>query len=206
MVSSIPLPPTQRTLDTGVLDLGNAQAPPLSRPKRRPSHHQAQRSRHPRTSTKPPKVRRQANSSAAETRPARHAAAYQGRHRRDRRHPHRPVHTGAQKRHRPASRIQDRTFGERYRLLRATSSTARCRRTGTRPKPIRIASMDKSTTILFDIDRDGIPSNARIETRSGSPSSRSLRHARGAACRRLRPPALQGNHITVEYTFHFRPQ
>jgi protein TonB len=65
--------------------------------------------------------------------------------------------------------------------------------------------MDKSATIVFDIDHDGVPSNARVETRSGSPSLdlsalRAVQRVDGFG------PLPAGNRITVEFTFHFRPQ
>ena len=65
--------------------------------------------------------------------------------------------------------------------------------------------MDKSATILFDIDRDGTPTNARVETRSGSPSLdmsalRAVQRVDGFG------PVPSGSKVTVEFTFHYRPQ
>jgi protein TonB len=67
------------------------------------------------------------------------------------------------------------------------------------------ASTGKSTTIVFDINREGIPSNARVESPSGSPSldlsaMRAVQRVDGFG------PLPQGDHVTVEYTFHFQPQ
>ncbi len=64
------------------------------------------------------------------------------------------------------------------------------------------ASNGKSVTLVFDINRDGTPSNARVETRSGSSSldlsaMRAVQRVEGFG------PLPQGGHITVEYTFHF---
>ena len=67
------------------------------------------------------------------------------------------------------------------------------------------ASQGKSTTIVFDIERDGSPANVRVETRSGSPS---LDTAASRAVQLVDSFGLlpAGDHITIEYKFDFRQQ
>ena len=100
--------------------------------------------------------------------------------------------------------VQDRTFGARfaYYVNIVNNKVAQNWYTA---EADPIASLGKSTTIVFDINREGVPSNARVETRSGSPSldlsaMRAVQRVDGFG------PLPQGDHITVEYTFHFQPQ
>ena len=65
--------------------------------------------------------------------------------------------------------IQDRSFGERYAYY-VNIVNSKVSQNWYKSEADPLASMDKSATIIFDIDRDGVPSNARVETRSGSPS------------------------------------
>lgn len=67
------------------------------------------------------------------------------------------------------------------------------------------ASMGKSVKIIFDINRDGTPSNIRIETSSGSPS---LDLSAIHALQRIDTfgPLPTGNKQTVEDTFTYHPQ
>ncbi len=100
--------------------------------------------------------------------------------------------------------VQDRSFGERYAYY-VNIVNSKVSQNWYKSEADPLASMDKSTTILFDIDREGVPSNARVETRSGSPSLdlsalRAVQRVDGFG------PLPQGNRITVEFTFHFRPQ
>ncbi|MHB8888439.1 MAG: TonB family protein [Acidobacteriaceae bacterium] len=66
-------------------------------------------------------------------------------------------------------------------------------------------SNGRRTTVLFDITRDGSPTNVRIETPSGSPSlDASALHA----VQRVNnfgplPAGYNGSHITVEYYFDY---
>ena len=67
------------------------------------------------------------------------------------------------------------------------------------------ASEGRRVTIVFDIDRDGLPSNARISARSGSSTLdtsalRALQRVEGFG------PLPTGDHITVEYSFDYRKQ
>ena len=65
------------------------------------------------------------------------------------------------------------------------------------------ASMNKSVTVLFDIQRDGSVSNLHVETRSGSSTLdtaalRAIQHLDNF------PQLPEGNSITIEYKFDYR--
>ena len=66
------------------------------------------------------------------------------------------------------------------------------------------SSEGKSVLIAFDIQRDGTPTNLRVETRSGSPS---LDNAALRAIQRIDTfgDLPEGDHITIEYKFDYRP-
>ena len=65
--------------------------------------------------------------------------------------------------------VQDRTFGNRYAYyLKIVSNTVAQNWETYEADPA--TSQGKRVTILFDINRDGVPENIRIETKSGSPS------------------------------------
>ncbi len=67
------------------------------------------------------------------------------------------------------------------------------------------SSQGKSVTILFDINRDGTPSNIRVETPSGSPSlDLSVIHALQSVA--TFGPLPTGDKQTVEDTFTYHPQ
>jgi protein TonB len=67
------------------------------------------------------------------------------------------------------------------------------------------SSNGRKATVLFDISRDGTPSNVRIETPSGSPT---LDISALHAVQRVNnfgplPPGYNGSYITVEYYFDY---
>jgi protein TonB len=100
--------------------------------------------------------------------------------------------------------VQNRTFGARFAYYVNIVNRMVAQNWYTQEAD-PIASNGKSVTIVFDINREGIPSNARIETRSGSPTldtsaMRALQRVDGFG------PLPQGDHITVEYTFNYRRQ
>ncbi len=104
----------------------------------------------------------------------------------------------------PPSRSQDRTFGARFAYYVNIVNRTVAQNWYTQEADPR-ASEGKRVTIVFDIDRDGIPSNARIGSRSGSPSLdtsalRALQRVEGFG------PLPAGDHITVEYSFDYRQQ
>ena len=100
--------------------------------------------------------------------------------------------------------VQDRTFGARYAwyLQQISAKVAQNWYTQEADPP---ASQGKRVTLLFDIQRDGTPTNVRIETRSGSATldssaTHALQRVEGFG------PLPAGNQITVEYTFDYRQQ
>jgi protein TonB len=97
--------------------------------------------------------------------------------------------------------VQDRTFGSRFAYYVNIVNRTVAQNWFTQEADPR-ASVGKSVTVLFDIDRAGTPSNPRIETRSGSPS---LDQSALRAVQRVEGfgPLPAGDHITVEYTFHY---
>ena len=98
--------------------------------------------------------------------------------------------------------VQDRTFGNRYAYyVKIVSQIVAQNWSTLEADPI--ASQGKRVTILFDINRDGVPQNIRIETKSGSPSlDASALHA----LQRIDSfgPLPAGDHITVEYAFDYK--
>ena len=202
MVSSIPLPPTQRTLDTGVLT-SEAPSPAPVTAKEKTEAAPAPDSIAIPEKAKPPKIADKPTPA-----PPKHVQPVTP--------PPTKAVTGdtagiriAQstvelKNGTSSVSIQDRSFGERYAYY-VNIVNSKVSQNWYKSEADPLASMDKSTTILFDIDREGIPSNARVETKSGSPSLdlsalRAVQRVDGFG------PLPSGNRITVEFTFHFRPQ
>jgi protein TonB len=202
MVSSIPLPPTQRTLDTGVLTSeAPSPAPVTAKEKTEPPPS-------PKEIAIPEKIKPPKVADKPTPAPPKHVQPITP--------PPDKAVTGETAGIRIAQStletkngtssvsIQDRSFGERYAYY-VNIVNAKVSQNWYKSEADPIASMDKSATILFDIDHDGVPSNVRIETRSGSPSldlsaQRAVQRVDGFG------PLPQGNRITVEFTFHFRPQ
>jgi protein TonB len=202
MVSSIPLPPTQRMLDTGVLTSEAPSPAPVTAKEKTESAPTPDSVAIP-DKLKPPKVADKPTPA-----PPKHVQ------------PITPDPTKAVtgetagiriaqstlevKNGTSSVSIQDRSFGERYAYY-VNIVNSKVSQNWYKSEADPLASMDKSTTILFDIDREGVPSNARVETRSGSPSLdlsalRAVQRVDGFG------PLPSGNRITVEFTFHFRPQ
>jgi protein TonB len=203
MVSSIPLPPTQRTLDTGVLTSEAPSPAPVVTKERTEPPPNPKEVAIPEKITKPIKTAEKPTPA-----PPKHIQPVTP--------PPTKAVTGETAGIRIAQStmelkngtssvsIQDRSFGERYSYY-VNIVNSKVSQNWYKAEADPAASMDKSTTILFDIDRDGVPSNARVETRSGSPSLdlsalRAVQRVDGFG------PLPQGNRITVEFTFHFRPQ
>ncbi len=204
MVSSIPLPPRQKTVDTGVLASEKTSAAPApAKEKTEP----------------PPSPKEVAIPTKAQPKPAKVA---------ERPMPEPPKHpqpappqpqkatTGEtagiriaqstmQLKNGTASvSVVDRTFGARFAYYVNIVNRTVAQNWYTQEADPR-ASEGKRVTIVFDIDRDGLPSNARIESRSGSPSLdtsalRALQRVEGFG------PLPAGDHITVEYSFDYRQQ
>jgi protein TonB len=185
MVSSLPLPPKQRELDTGVL---TSEAPkpdeiPLPEKKVKPIK-QA-----PEPTPAPPK-----HPQPAPTQPTKAVTGETAGIRI-------PQATLELKNGTASAMVQDRTFGTRFAYYVNIVNRTVAQNWYTQEADPR-ASQGKSVTVLFDIDRSGAPSNARVETRSGSPS---LDQSALRAVQRVEGfgPLPAGDHITVEYTFHY---
>jgi periplasmic protein TonB len=202
MVSSIPLPPTQRTLDTGVLTSeAPSPAPVTAKEKTEPPPS-------PNEVAIPGKIKPPKVADKPTPAPPKHVQPVTP--------PPTKAVTGETAGIRIAQStlelkngtssvsIQDRSFGERYAYY-VNIVNNKVSQNWYKSEADPVASMDKSTTILFDIDHDGVPSNVRVETRSGSPSldlsaQRAVQRVDGFG------PLPSGNRVTVEFTFHFRPQ
>jgi protein TonB len=99
--------------------------------------------------------------------------------------------------------VQDRTFGNRYAYYVQIVSRVVAQNWYTTEADPR-ASAGKRATVIFDINRDGIPTNIHLANRSGSVSlDSSALHALQRVDQGFGPlPA--GNSITVEYTFDYK--
>jgi len=100
--------------------------------------------------------------------------------------------------------VADHVFGQRYAYyFDAVQRTINQNWFGREADPG--SSMGKSVKIIFDINRDGTPSNIRIETSSGSPS---LDLSAIHALQRVDTfgPLPAGSKQTVEDTFTYHPQ
>jgi periplasmic protein TonB len=203
MVSSLPLPPTQRTLDTGVLTSEAPSPAPVITKER----------------TEPPPAPNEVAIPEKITKPIKTA---------DKPTPAPPKHiqpvtppptkavTGETAGVRIAQStlevkngtasvsVEDRTFGQRFAYYVNIVNSKVAQNWYTAEADPR-TSIGKSTTIIFDINREGVPSNTRVETPSGSATldisaMRAVQRVDGFG------PLPQGDHITVEYTFHLHPQ
>src|SRR5579875_2437170 len=98
--------------------------------------------------------------------------------------------------------VQDRTFGLRYAYyLRIVGQIVAQNWYTQEADPT--TSVGKRVVVLFDINRDGVPQNIRIETKSGSPSlDASALHAIQRS--ESFGPLPAGDHITVEYAFDYK--
>jgi len=204
MVSSIPLPPRQKPLDTGVLTSEKTSAAPA------PAKEKTQPPPSPKEIAIPTK--------ALPKRPkvAERPAPEPPKHPQPTRPEPKKATTGEtaglriaqstmQLKNGTASvSVADRTFGARFAYYVNIVNRTVAQNWYTQEADPR-ASEGRRVTIVFDIDRDGLPSNARIESRSGSPSLdtsalRALQRVEGFG------PLPAGDHITVEYSFDYRQQ
>lgn len=100
--------------------------------------------------------------------------------------------------------VQDRTFGDRYAYYIQIISRIVAQNWHTYEAD-PATSLGKRSVVLFDINRDGVPQNIRLETRSGSPSlDQSALHALQRVDNFGPLPA--GDHITVEFAFDYKQQ
>ena len=202
MVSSLPLPPNQRTLDTGVLTSESPSPAPIeSKAKTEPPPE-------PNTVAIPEKTKPIKQAEKPTPAPPKHPQPV----------PEQPTKatTGETagvripqavmelKNGTASVAVQDRTFGARFAYYVNIVNQKVAQNWYTQEADPR-ASVGRSVTLVFDINRDGVPSNARVEERSGSPSldlsaMRAVQRVDGFG------PLPQGDHITVEYTFHYQPK
>jgi protein TonB len=202
VVSSLPLPPNQRTLDTGVLTSESPSPAPIeSKAKTEPPPE-------PNTVAIPEKTKPIKQAEKPTPAPPKHPQPV----------PEQPTKatTGETagvripqavmelKNGTASVAVQDRTFGARFAYYVNIVNQKVAQNWYTQEADPR-ASVGRSVTLVFDINRDGVPSNARVEERSGSPSldlsaMRAVQRVDGFG------PLPQGDHITVEYTFHYQPK
>ncbi|AEU35682.1 TonB family protein [Granulicella mallensis] len=100
--------------------------------------------------------------------------------------------------------VQNRVFGNRYAYyLRIVANAVNQSYATYSGQADPNASMNKSVTVLFDIQRDGSVANLHVETRSGSSTLdtaalRAIQHLDNF------PQLPEGNSITIEYKFDYR--
>jgi protein TonB len=199
MVASLPLPPKQRELDTGVLTSENPSPAPLIAPEKTeppPDPHEVALPE----KVKPPKVAEKptpAPPKHPQPTPPQPTKAATGETAGIRI----PQSTLELKNGTASAMVQDRTFGSRFAYYVNIVNRTVAQNWYTQEADPR-ASVGKSVTVLFDIDRAGAPSNPRLQTSSGSPS---LDRSALRAVQRVEGfgPLPAGDHITVEYTFHY---
>jgi len=203
MVSALPLPPKQRTLDTGVLTSEQpSPAPVVDKEKTEPPP-KPDEVAIPKKITKPVKVAEKPTPEPPkhpQPAPPQPTKAVTGETAGVR-----IAQATMQLKNGTASvSVEDKTFGARFAYYINIVNRTVAQNWFTQEADPR-ASNGKSVTIVFDIDRAGVPSNARVETRSGSPSldmsaMRAVQRVDGFG------PLPQGDHITVEYKFDFKLQ
>jgi periplasmic protein TonB len=200
MVSSLPLPPKQRELDTGVLTSEAPSPAPVTAKEETIAPVKPDEIPIPEKKVKPIKQAPQptpAPPKHPQPAPEQPTKAVTGETAGIRI----PQATMELKNGTASAMVQDRTFGARFAYYVNIVNRTVAQNWYTAEADPR-ASTGKSVVILFDIDRSGAPNNARIETRSGSPS---LDQSALRAVQRVEGfgPLPAGDHITVEYTFHY---
>ena len=200
MVSSLPLPPKQRELDTGVLTSEAPSPAPVTTKEETIAAPKPDEIPLPEKKVKPIKQAPQptpAPPKHPQPAPEQPTKAVTGETAGIRI----PQATMELKNGTASAMVQDRTFGTRFAYYVNIVNRTVAQNWYTQEADPR-ASAGKSVTILFDIDRSGAPTNPRIETRSGSPS---LDQSALRAVQRVEGfgPLPAGDHITVEYTFHY---
>lgn len=206
MVSSLPLPPRQKSLDTGVLTSEKpSPAPTPTKERTEPPPSPKDIAILKKDLPKPAKV---ADRPLPE--PIKHPQ------------PVRPDPTKATSGETAGIRIaqatmqlkngtasisvEDRAFGARFAYYVNIVNRKVAQNWFTQEADPR-ASQGKRVTIVFDIDRSGIPSNIRVEDASGSPS---LDQSAKRAVQRVQDegfgPLPAGDHIRVDYAFDYRQQ
>ena len=202
MVSSLPLPPKQRELDTGVLTSEAPSPAPITAKERTepppsPNEVAIPEKTKPIKQAEKPTPAPPKHPQPAPEQPTKAATGETAGIRI-------PQATMELKSGTASISIEDRTFGARFAYYVNIVNRTVAQNWYTQEADPR-ASLGKSVTLTFDINREGVPSNARVETRSGSPSldlsaMRAVQRVEGFG------PLPAGDHITVEYTFHYQPK
>ena len=205
MVSSLPLPPRQRTLDTGVLTSEKPSPAPVTAKEKTEPPPSPKELAIPTKTAKPVKTAEKPTPEPpkhVQPAPPQPTKAVTGETAGIR-----IAQATMQLKNGTASvTVEDRTFGARFAYYVNIVNRKVAQNWYTQEADPR-ASEGKRVTIIFDINRDGIPSNIRIGTRSGSPS---LDTSALRALQRVQDegfgPLPQGDQITVEYSFDYRQQ
>ncbi|WP_260705228.1 TonB family protein [Edaphobacter flagellatus] len=199
MVSSLPLPPRQRELDTGVLTSESPSPAPVvakekTEPPPKPDEVAVPEKTKPVKQAPQPTPAPPKHPQPTPPQPTKAATGETAGIRI-------PQSTIELKNGTASAMVQDRTFGARFAYYVNIVNRTVAQNWYTQEADPR-ASVGKSVTVLFDIDRSGAPSNPRLQTRSGSPS---LDTSAMRAVQRVESfgPLPAGDHITVEYTFHY---
>ena len=205
VVSSLPLPPRQKTLDTGVLASERpSPAPTPATPKTEPPPSPREIPIPTKARPTPPRVaERPAPDPPRHPQPAppKPTKATTGETAGIRI----PQATLQLKNGTASMSVEDRTFGTHFAYYINIVNRTVAQNWYTQEADPR-ASEGRHAVIVFDISRDGVPSNARLEARSGSPS---LDQSALRAVQRVEgfgPLPGSTDHISVEYTFDYRQQ
>jgi protein TonB len=199
MVASLPLPPKQRELDTGVLTSESPSPAPVvakekTEPPPKPDEVAVPEKTKPVKQAPQPTPAPPKHPQPTPPQPTKAATGETAGIRI-------PQSTIELKNGTASAMVQDRTFGARFAYYVNIVNRTVAQNWYTQEADPR-ASVGKSVTVIFDIGRDGTPANPRLESRSGSPS---LDTSAMRAVQRVESfgPLPAGDHITVEYTFHY---
>lgn len=205
VVSALPLPPRQKTLDTGVLTSERpSPAPPPPTPRAEPKPEPKEVPIPTKATPKPPKIAERPTPEPPkhpQPAPPQSTKATTG----ETAGIHIPQATLQLKNGTASITVADRTFGARFAYYINIVNRTVAQNWYTQEADPR-ASEGRRAVIVFDIDAEGVPSNARIEARSGSLS---LDQSALRAVQRVEgfgPLPGGSQHITVEYTFDYRAQ
>ncbi|MDE1175385.1 MAG: TonB family protein [Edaphobacter sp.] len=199
MVASLPLPPKQRELDNGVLTSESPSPAPVvakekTEPPPKPDEVAVPEKTKPVKQAPQPTPAPPKHPQPTPPQPTKAATGETAGIRI-------PQSTIELKNGTASAMVQDRTFGARFAYYVNIVNRTVAQNWYTQEADPR-ASVGKSVTVIFDINRDGTPANPRLGTGSGSPSldqsaMRAIQRVEGFG------PLPAGDRITVEYTFHY---
>lgn len=103
-----------------------------------------------------------------------------------------------------ATTVEDRVFGARFAYYRDSVNRAVSQNWYTAEADPR-ASQGKTVVLTMDIQRDGTPTNIRIQTKSGSPTldTSAIRAIQRVGAFGPLPPEFAGNQVTVQLSFDY---